>query len=226
MEPDILVAGATGRLGSRICALGGPRVLALDRSSVGDAQGLAAALGRVRVVLDVLSPDGSLVLARSLLEVGSQVPLVVGSTGHGADQKEVYRALSQTTAVCLAPNFSPGVWRVVRALALLRAPGTTACIWDVHHEAKRDAPSGTATLFARALGSAEIVSSRLGDVPGTHTILLAGQGEEVMVTHRATSRDVFARGALELCGALLDRPKGPGLCTPLDVWDGREFLLA
>jgi 4-hydroxy-tetrahydrodipicolinate reductase len=118
-------------------------------------------------------------------------------------------------AVLWAANFSLGVAVLSdlarRAAALL--PDWDCDILEAHHVHKRDAPSGTALALGRALeaggGQApHYASVRAGDIVGEHTVQLSGLGERIELVHRATQRDVFARGALECAARLSQRPPG------------------
>jgi 4-hydroxy-tetrahydrodipicolinate reductase len=165
----------------------------------------------------------------------ARVPLLVAVTAlTPASQEEVARA-SAVVPVCVAPNLSTGVW-VLAHLAHLAAgslPGFDVEIVEAHHRGKKDAPSGTALLLGRAVaaarqvklddcvalsragtpaarvtGSVGIGSVRGGDVVGEHTVFVLGDGERLELTHRAHSRDTFARGALTLAPRLVGRPAG------------------
>jgi len=171
------------------------------------------------VVVDVSSPAGTVALLKSLRASGSKLPLVVGTTGHNLPMAEL-REYSKTAAVVLCSNFSVGVpllQSLVAATAGKLPAGWHGELTEVHHVAKKDAPSGTAKTIAGAMAAAgirglpaqagvdpasgSVVSGipthaqRLGDTVGTHTVHLAGPGERVEITHTATKREVFALGA-------------------------------
>ena len=162
--------------------------------------GLAAASGAVLV--DFSGPAGAGDRVRRAAERGHAV--VLGTTGLGTEVEEALEIAAERVAVVVAPNTSPGVSLVRRALRAALPPPTLG--WDVgvverHHRAKQDAPSGTARLLERDLREAgrnrvEIVSLRQGGVIGEHAVHLAGDDEEIVLVHRAFSRRVFARGAL------------------------------
>jgi 4-hydroxy-tetrahydrodipicolinate reductase len=149
---------------------------------------------------------------------------LVCTTGLGSDAVETLRAESKARAVLLSPNTSLGIAAVAdlvrRCAAML--PGYECSVVEAHHSQKKDAPSGTALRLADAaraggtgLKPEQIVSIRGGDVVGEHTVRFAGPGEYVELTHRATSRDLFARGALAAAAWLKGR--GPGWWTMEDV---------
>ena len=141
----------------------------------------------------------------------------------------------------LAPNTGTGV-NVLRSL-VQKAAEALGAGWDsevleMHHRRKVDAPSGTAWMLLEALGDpSDAVASRVGetgprtdseigiqtlrggDVVGEHTVYLIGEGERLELTHRAWSRDTFARGALRAARWLLEDGRQPGLYSMADVLD-------
>jgi 4-hydroxy-tetrahydrodipicolinate reductase len=137
------------------------------------------------------------------------LPVVIGTTGWQAHEPGL-RALAaeRGIGVVSAPNFALGVnlfaALAARAAELMAArPSFGAWIHELHHAAKRDAPSGTALLLQAALKShgierpIDVASTRAGEIPGTHTIGFDGGGETITLTHSARDRSPFARGALE-----------------------------
>ena len=152
-------------------------------------------------------PDGVVVDAAPGEEAGARFraavgrPLVVGTTGYEAGAAATLTQAATRAPVVVAPNFSAGIAILRRVASLAAATG----LWEIgivdrHHRAKRDAPSGTARLLADTVSQAaaqvpEVVSLRQGEVVGEHTLHFAGVGEELVFTHRATTREVFAAGA-------------------------------
>jgi len=242
---SIIVFGAAGRMGARICALameagefevracvvreGAPTAGA--PMTIGQWTGPALQspknLGKTAVFADVVvdfsSDDGvheSLAIAER-----SRSALLVGTTALSAPSLTELRRAASARAVLVAPNTSLGV----AALSVLVAQacrtlgkGYACSIVEAHHSAKKDAPSGTAIRLAKSARDAgadlrddQILSIRGGDVIGEHTVRLAGPGEYIELTHRATTRDLFARGALR-CAAWL-KGKPPGWYTMNDV---------
>ena len=167
-------------------------------------------------VIDFSSDAGvpeSIALAERL-----SAALLVGTTALSARSLDALKGASRSRAVLVAPNTSLGV-------AVLSVLVTQACkhlgpdyhcsIVEAHHAAKKDAPSGTALRLASAARQAghalrddQILSMRGGDVIGEHTIRFAGPGECIELMHRATSRDLFARGALHAAAWLKGKPAG------------------
>lgn len=244
----IIVFGAAGRMGSRLCELigdatstrliaavareGSPRIGQVVRGSADPearfvspriARGIPRFSGCV--IVDFSGPGG----ASDAIELAMhrREALLVGSTALAAATIEALRGASASVPVLISPNTSMGVAVVARlistAVCLLGA-GFDCSIVEAHHVAKRDAPSGTALRLAEEARRAgakltddQVLAVRGGDVIGEHTFRLAGAGEYVEITHRATSRDVFARGALRAARWLSLRT--PGLYTIEDVLD-------
>jgi 4-hydroxy-tetrahydrodipicolinate reductase len=138
-----------------------------------------------------------------------KLPVVVGTTGWHAQMGEVRRAIERAqSALIWSPNFSIGVnvfSRLVREAAQLLAsePGYGAWAWEIHHDTKKDAPSGTllklveemkAAGYARAI---DVSSNRAGRHPGTHEIGFDSAADTITLRHSARSREGFARGALK-----------------------------
>jgi 4-hydroxy-tetrahydrodipicolinate reductase len=200
----------------------------------------AVALVGADVVIDFSSASATPGVVRAAAAAG--VACVVGTTGLSAEAEEALREASARIPVLAAPNMSLGVQVLAHALAeTLRLLGAD---WDVeiietHHHLKKDAPSGTALRLAsvvkkargltdedvrhgrhgptaqRTIGEVGMHAVRGGDVVGDHTVLLAGAGERIELTHKATSRAVFAAGALRAARWLKGR--GPGRYTIGDV---------
>lgn len=180
---------------------------------------LARALSNVDVIIDFSSPAGTALLAAAAGETNT--PLVIGTTSlHAAALAAIDTAANRVPVVCSA-NMSPGVNVLIALLkrAAAALPDYGAEIVELHHKWKRDAPSGTALLLAdsiegargrksdlrlgrsgisgpREVGELGIMAIRGGDVVGEHTAYFFGTGERLELTHRAQSREVFARGAL------------------------------
>lgn len=164
------------------------------------------------------------------------VPLLVGATGLDEGTHEALRESARHIAVLIAPNTSVGVGvltELVAQAARALGPGFDVEILEAHHRAKRDAPSGTALALgaavaaargqtladvadpdrsrnaaARTAGSIGFAVIRAGDIVGEHTVVFAAAGERIEITHRATDRLTFARGALRAARWLIGRPAG------------------
>ena len=137
------------------------------------------------------------------------VPVVVGTTGWIAEMDRVRRAVERhDTALVWGSNFSIGVnifTRVVREAARLMAkePGYGAWAWEIHHQTKKDAPSGTLLELVEVMkaagysGDLDVASNRAGAHPGTHEIGFDSPADTITLRHTARSREGFARGALK-----------------------------
>jgi 4-hydroxy-tetrahydrodipicolinate reductase len=133
---------------------------------------------------------------------------MIGTTGWNAQEAEVRRAVEQAgTGVVAAPNFSAGVVlfeAIVAHAANLFQDQSEFGAWlhETHHVMKKDAPSGTALLLKAAMERAgyerpiDVASSRVGHVPGIHTIGFDGPAESITLSHNARDHSAFARGAL------------------------------
>ena len=227
---DVVFAVAAHQTGRDAGELAGEATLGVRIA--GSLEGLARS--GAEVLIDFSSADTCAEVARAAADAG--IALVSGTTGiDEAARTELDRAATRIPVVWEA-NMSVGV-QVLRALVeqATRAlgPGFHAEIVEVHHAAKVDAPSGTALMLAEAVHAGEAsgdeprlmhgrqgrpgprASSELGmhavrggDVVGDHTVHLLGPGERLELTHRATSRDLFARGALRAAAAIVGRPPG------------------
>lgn len=184
----------------------------------------AAALTAPAVaVIDVSSDDGARAAADIALahqSRGTRSALLICTTALSAHTLDHLRAASKHIPVLVTANTSLGVAAVAGALThLARTLGGggayRAAIIESHHAQKKDAPSGTARRLADALARAgmpvdpaQIFSIRAGDVIGEHTAVITGPGEVIEVTHRATTRDLFASGAIALAERLIAQPPG------------------
>ncbi|MFW6050880.1 MAG: 4-hydroxy-tetrahydrodipicolinate reductase [Myxococcota bacterium] len=200
-----------------------------------------AAVAACDVVIDFSVPEATERVLRACAAQGR--PAVVGTTGLTDEGRRAVQALAEQVAVVQAPNFSQGVTLLfhLAALATERLGARfDAEIVEMHHRHKVDAPSGTALrlgeVVARARGldpdralvkqregqvgprtddEVGVMTLRGGDVVGEHTLVLAGAGERLELTHRATDRSIFARGAVR--AAVWATSQGPGLYDMADV---------
>lgn len=199
-----------GRMGREIRALAEERgihvVAALDEADVRpDPTRARAALESADVALDFTVPGAVVDNVALCLSVGC--PVVVGTTGWYDHMDEVSGMVRSSAGGLLwAANFSVGVVAMTalarRAGTLLRgASGFDAHLVETHHAAKKDAPSGTGIVLAKAAGEGlgrdvPISSVRTGHVPGTHELVFDGPFEQLVLRHDARNRRVFADGAL------------------------------
>ena len=160
----------------------------------------------VDVAIDFTAPDA---VARNVPTLARRgIAIVLGTTGWQAYEAELRSIVAQSgTGIVAAPNFSTGVVAfeaIVAYAAKLIATQSDfgAWIYEGHHAAKKDAPSGTALKLKRAMEDAgydrpiDVAATRAGFIPGTHTIGFDGPSESITLTHTARDRGAFARGAL------------------------------
>jgi 4-hydroxy-tetrahydrodipicolinate reductase len=239
MPLPILLNGARGRMGQAIAAAAA-EMDAVITAATDAGDNPAAHLAGCAVIIDFSSPQGT----RTLLEqtVAAKKPIVIGTTGHSAAEKEALLKLAARVPCVWAGNFSVGVNLLFaltrRATAVLGADYDTEVV-EMHHRFKKDAPSGTAArlleiiLEERKLTSAALRHGRSGitgerqptevgvhalrggDVVGDHTVIFATPGERIELTHKAGDRAIFARGALRAAHWVVSRP--PGVYDMQDV---------
>ena len=241
-EPlKLLVTGCKGRMGRAVsaCAAADPEVTAHREIDMGDA--LAENLEPCDAVIDFSHHSLTAELIGAC--VAGAKPLVIGTTGHTDDELANVREAAGSLPLVMAPNFSVGVntlfWLTGRAAAVLGTEFDLEVV-EMHHRLKVDAPSGTAKRLGEILaevrgwryaddtrhGRAGEVGARSnreigmhslrgGDVVGDHTVVFAGDGERVELTHKASSRNTFANGAIRAAKWL--RTQGAGLYDMQDV---------
>ena len=194
--------------------------------------------GKLDVLIDFSQPRPALELARACRDRG--IPLVVGTTGFEAAQRQALEECGETIPLLVSPNMSRAVnllMKLVETAARSLAQAADIEVVERHHRRKKDAPSGTALrlaeVAAQAAGRKRFVFGRQGligersddeigihalrggDAPGDHTVVFSLLGETLELTHRATTREAFARGALEAAKFLARRP--PGLYSMEEV---------
>ncbi len=261
MSPaPIIVLGAGGRMGRRIVALAtegaDARVAAaveipgsgLIGKDAGEVAGIAPlgvpivsdfvaaidAAGHGAVAVDFTAPEAAIAHAKQAAALGT--PIVIGTTGLTREQRAELDDLASTTAVLVSANMSVGVNALIGLVeeAVRRlGPAFDVEIVELHHNKKKDAPSGTAIALAEAAAKAAsldpatsltlaregltgerrrdeigVVALRGGDNIGEHTVMLIGTGERVELVHRASSRDCLAAGAVRAGAWLFGRPPG------------------
>ncbi|MEP6549209.1 MAG: 4-hydroxy-tetrahydrodipicolinate reductase [Gammaproteobacteria bacterium] len=222
-----VASARSARLGQDAAGAGAPTgVLITADSSVG--------LRGAAVAVDFSVADGVAAHAEACAAAG--IPLLIGATGIDTAGRHVLAAAARDIPVLIAPNTSVGVSIVAKLVSLAAAglgPSYDVEIFEAHHRLKRDAPSGTALALGEAVaqtrgrvlsdvaaygrsgaheprspGSIGFSSLRAGDIVGEHTVIFAADGERVEITHRATDRNTFARGALRAAEWLIGRPAG------------------
>jgi 4-hydroxy-tetrahydrodipicolinate reductase len=230
--PRLLINGAKGRMGQALIAAA--RAMNLPVAAGVDAgDDLPAALAGADVVIDFSAHHAT----HAVLEaaVAANKAVVIGTTGHTAEAKKELLALAAKVPCVWAGNYSVGVnllYALTRRAAAVLGSDYDAEVVEMHHRFKKDAPSGTAArlleiileerkLTADALRHGRegitgertptevgIHSLRGGDVVGDHTVMFAALGERVELTHKASDRGIFARGALRAAQWVVQQPAG------------------
>ncbi len=195
---------------------------------------LEQALADADVLVDFTWPEVTLANAAVCAKLNKA--MVVGTTGLKPEQREVIEAIAAKIPVVFAPNMSVGVnvcFKILKEIAATLGEGFDVEIVELHHKMKKDSPSGTAVrmgeIVAEALGrdynqvanyhregmcgertqeEIGMQTVRGGDIVGEHTVYFVGMGERIELTHRAMSRDMFARGAIRAAGWLAGKPAG------------------
>lgn len=218
-----LLVGARGRMGTAITAAAEKTPsLTIAAAAVG-RDSFEPTLDLCDVVIDFSAPDATEAVCRACAENGK--PLVLGTTGHNTAQKKSIAAAAKKIPLVFAANFSVGVnalFALTRRAAELLGNEFDVDVIEMHHRTKKDAPSGTAKrlmeILNEARGNNHSVSAqsiRAGDIVGEHTVIFAGPGERLELTHRAASRETFATGALRAARWVIAQP--PGLYSMQDV---------
>ncbi len=237
----LIITGAKGRMGQMLvaCAARQPQLQVVGQVDLGDD--LGAVIDGCDAVIDFSFHDATLPVARLCAARGKA--LVIGTTGHKETEKAEIAACKARIPMVWASNYSTGVntlfWLTRKAAEIL-GPGFDLEVVEMHHRLKKDAPSGTATTLLEILadvrkvqlqealrhGREGIVGERTsseigihairgGDVVGDHTVIFAANGERVELTHKASSRETFANGALRAAEWVVRQ--APGLYNMQDV---------
>jgi 4-hydroxy-tetrahydrodipicolinate reductase len=237
----IIITGAKGRMGKALAACAPSHAGLEVVGQIDQGDDLAAVIGRCDVVVDFSSHSATPGIAKLCAQ--NQKALVIGTTGLNDSETFEVRQCATSIPMVWASNYSTGVntlfWLTRKAAEIL-GPDFDLEVVEMHHRLKRDAPSGTAKSLAEILaevrrlqyakaarhGREGIVGERTpseigvhsirgGDVVGDHTVIFATNGERVELTHKASSRDTFANGALR--AALWAVKQKPGLYDMQDV---------
>jgi 4-hydroxy-tetrahydrodipicolinate reductase len=218
-----LLIGAAGRMGKTISDLANAdsEIDVVGQCDLGDP--IEPAMKNCDVAIDFSNADAITEVSAAVLQ--HRKPLLIGTTGHSQEQRRLIEETAQSLPVVFASNFSIGVnvlfWLTRKAAEQLGGDFDAEII-ETHHQMKKDAPSGTAKTLAEVLKATKktqteisIQSIREGDVVGEHTVIFRGPSERLELTHRAASREIFARGALRAAKWIINQP--PGLYSMQDV---------
>lgn len=238
--PDCVLAGALDRAGSPTIGLDATAWLGVT-SGVAITDDLAQGLSQADVLIDFTRPEGTVAHLAACRQAG--VKMVIGTTGFSEVQKAEIAEAAKDIAIVMSPNMSVGVNVVMRLLDMASRAlneGYDIEIIEAHHRHKVDAPSGTALamgeVVAHALGrdlrrcavygrqgvtgerdpsTIGFATVRGGDIVGDHTVLYAGIGERIEITHKSSSRVTYAQGSLRAARYLAGQANG--LLTMNDV---------
>lgn len=217
------ISGSQGKMGSALQALlkkeNFPNLVCSSLFDKNAPLSLSSAQS-IDVLIDFTEPKATLNFLPILKELKKAI--VIGTTGFSEEEKNEIRKLSQSVPVVFSPNMSIGVnvlFDLVQSAAKLLPAEFSSHIIEIHHPHKKDVPSGTALKLKNEIQRpVSIESIRGGDVVGEHTVYFLSQGERLELTHRATSRTIFARGALKAAEWIVKQK--PGLYSMQDVLEG------
>lgn len=206
MQLSYGIVGDSGKMGYELTSVfdeaGYTKVFSLDLQ--GEKR-----TGTPGVLIDFSQPE---VLDRTIeLSLEFRSPLIVGTTGLTEVHLAKIAEAGKEIPVVQSFNFSIGIQMLIKCTELLKdhLPDWDIEISETHHRFKKDKPSGTAIMLKNAVGKdVPMLSHRLGNVPGDHTVYFGGLGEVISLTHSATSRRTFAEGVLKAAGFLKGRKSG------------------
>jgi 4-hydroxy-tetrahydrodipicolinate reductase len=219
----IAINGACGRMGRTVARLAkeaGVQVAALI--DVQEEPGVVRTLeSKVDALIDFSTPEASMERLKDC--VATKTPDVICTTGFSEAQKAEIAKAAKKIPVILSSNTSVGVnllFKVVPEIARTLGKDYDMDIVETHHRFKKDAPSGTAKTLAERIEAAtgrkvSVHAVRSGDVVGDHRVIFGTLGDSIEIVHRASSRDIFAKGALE--AAVWIAKAKPGQYSMLDV---------
>jgi 4-hydroxy-tetrahydrodipicolinate reductase len=230
----LTVAGAVEHLSHKLIGEDAGTVAGCGRLDVAITGSLKQAMDASDVLIDFTFPEVSLENAEVCARLGKS--MVIGSTGFTAEQRARLAQFAKQIPIVCAPNMSVGVnvcFKILKEIAQTLGDGFDVEIVELHHNKKKDAPSGTAVrmgeVVAEALGrdyhqvanchregftgertrdEIGMQTVRGGDIVGEHTVYFIGMGERIELSHRAMSRDMFARGAVRAAAWLASQPAG------------------
>jgi 4-hydroxy-tetrahydrodipicolinate reductase len=228
------LTGAVEARGNAAVGKDAGECVGLGKLDVSITDDFAATAAPDAVALDFTNAAAALEHLR--IAVAKQSPIVIGATGFSAAQQDELDHLAPQTRCLIAPNMSVGIavlQRLAREAAAALGSDFDSEIVEIHHRMKVDAPSGTALALAKTVADVTgrtlardavygregvigerrhseigVMALRGGDVVGDHTVIFAGLGERIELTHRAQSRECLARGAIRAALWLVQRPMG------------------
>ena len=216
MKIGIALIGAKGQMGQAIIAAAKehPNIAIVSACDIGDP--IEEKITESNVIIDFSHASAIAEVCRVARQF--RTPAVIGTTGHSLEHKKMIEAAGREVAVVYASNFSVGVnvlFALTRETAGLLGGEFEVSVSETHHTKKKDAPSGTAKTLAEIIQKSRkierpvpVESIRQGEVVGDHTVTFAGPGERLELTHRAATREIFARGALRAAEWVIGKPAG------------------
>ena len=228
------LSAAIERPDSSLIGVDAGELAGVGRNQVAVSASLQDVVDQFDVLIDFTAPDATAQNASLCAQHGKKI--VVGTTGFNEQQLQQVKQASEQAAVCMASNYATGVnlcFKLAELAAKVLGDDVDIEISETHHRHKVDAPSGTALSLGESVAGAlnrdlkqvavygregqtgardrqtiGFATQRAGDVVGDHTVLFAAEGERVEITHKASSRMAFARGALRAATWLNTKPCG------------------
>jgi 4-hydroxy-tetrahydrodipicolinate reductase len=234
LNPDTQLTVAIERPESTLIGADAGELAGIGKLNVPVVGDITQVLDQFDVLIDFTAPLATLANAKACAAAGKK--MVVGTTGFTPEQKQQLLSAADTTGLCIASNFSTGVnlcFKLLEMAAKVLGDEVDIEVYEAHHRHKVDAPSGTALsmgeVVAKTLGrdlsevavygregqtgarerqTIGFATVRAGDIVGDHTVMFAADGERVEITHKASSRMSFARGAVRAAAWLQGQEKG------------------
>jgi len=233
-NPDLRLVGAIEKKGHDAIGKDIGLLLGLGEIGVYVGDSLEAVIEKGDVVIDFTHKEA--VAGHAKIASQHKKAMVIGTTGLSTEETTTIKEAARSSPIVLAPNMSVGVnllLKVLMDIARVLGDDYDVEIVEAHHRLKKDAPSGTALKMAQVIAEAlnrdleevgvyarkgiigertqkeiGIQTLRGGDIVGEHTVYFAGLGERIEITHRASSRDTFARGALRAAQWIVNKDAG------------------
>lgn len=234
LNPETVLGAAIERPDSAAIGADAGELAGLEANGIAVVNDVSTVLDDFDVLIDFTAPVATVANAEVCAQAGKQI--VIGTTGCTEEEKNIIQSASNKTAVCMATNYSTGVnlcFKLAKEAAQILGDDYDVEIVEAHHRHKVDSPSGTALSLGEAVADGlgrnlkevaiygregqvgarpknEIgfATVRGGDVVGDHTVMFLADGERVEITHKASSRMSFARGAVRAANWLAGQPSG------------------
>jgi 4-hydroxy-tetrahydrodipicolinate reductase len=230
----IALGAAIERAGSSLIGVDAGELAGIGANGIVVVDDLVKVLGQFEVLIDFSIPEATLSNIEHCLTTGARI--VIGTTGFTAEQQSQIDQAAKSIAICKASNYATGVnlcFKLAEIAATVLGDDVDIEIIEAHHRDKIDAPSGTALSLGEAVAkplgrdlekvavygregrtgvrareTIGFATVRAGDVVGDHTVIFAGEGERVEITHKASSRMSFGRGAVRAASWLTAKDSG------------------